>query len=194
MKLILYICKMKFNLPIMNATFYLLVPLVLFTVLLYPLLRKAVSLLEILVNKYLQQANKPQESPGNPLPQTMLNLKLLAFERIILLIERLKADSLIPRTLSSSLSSKEYQLLLLNNIRQEFEYNLSQQLYLSENAWTITVNFKDNMITLINRAATECPEGSSANVLAQKILELYISSDLRTDQILKIIKNEASKT
>lgn len=194
MKLILYICKMKFNLPIMNATFYLLVPLVLFTVLLYPLLRKAVSLLEILVNKYLQQVNKPQESPAPPLPQTMLNLKLLAFERIILLIERLKADSLIPRTLSSSLSSKEYQLLLLNNIRQEFEYNLSQQLYLSENAWTITVNFKDNMITLINRAATECPEGSSANVLAQKILELYISSDLRTDQILKIIKNEASKT
>lgn len=177
----------------MNATFYLLVPLVLFTVLLYPLLRKAVSLLEILVNKYLQQANKPRESTGNPLPQTMLNLKLLAFERIILLIERLKADSLIPRTLSSSLSSKEYQLLLLNNIRQEFEYNLSQQLYLSENAWTITVNFKDNMITLINRAATECPESSSANVLAQKILELYISSDLRTDQILKIIKAEASK-
>ncbi len=180
---------------LMNATFYLLIPIVIFTVLLYPLLRKTVSLLEILVNKYIQLSAKKQSQPeANHSPvQTLLHLKLLAYERIILLIERLKADSLIPRTLSSTSSCREYQLLLLNEIRQEFEYNLSQQLYLSENAWTVTVAFKDNMTTLINKAATECREDSPASLLAQKILELYITSELQADKILKIIKAEAMK-
>lgn len=179
----------------MNATFYLLIPLVLFTVLLYPLLRKAISLLEILVNKYIQLSTQKEKQPdtGNSPVQTLLHLRLLAYERIILLVERLKADSLIPRTLVPSSSCKEYQLSLLNEIRQEFEYNLSQQLYLSENAWTVTVAFKDNMTTLVNRAATECQEDSSASLLAQKILELYITSELQADQILKIIKAEATK-
>ena len=146
----------------MNPIFYLLLPLVLFTILLYPLLRKAVSLLEIFVNKYIQQVNTPAQpdkvtDTKTDTAKTLLNLKLLAYERIILFIERMKPDSLIPRTLTPSLNSKEYQLSLINEIRREFEYNLSQQLYLSENAWTVTVNYKDNIITLINSASADCP-------------------------------------
>ena len=176
----------------MNAIFYLLIPLVLFTILLYPLLRKAVALLEILVNKHIQQ---PTASQGNAdsLQTTAYNLKLLAYERITLLIERLKPDSLIPRTLSPELHYKEYQLLLLNEIRKEFEYNLSQQLYLSDNAWIVTVNFKDNVITLINSAASECQPDDNANQLGQKILERYITSGAYADKTLKIVKEEIYK-
>ena len=181
----------------MNATFYLLIPLVLFSILLYPLLRKAVSLLEILVNKYVQQSAAPQVSPSQgkneSIQTTAFQLKLLAYERITLLIERLKPDSLVPRTLSPDLNYKEYQLLLLNEIRKEFEYNLSQQLYLSETAWMVTMNFKDNIITLINSAASECKSDANANQLGQKILEHYITSGLHADQTLKIVKEEIYK-
>lgn len=170
---------------------YLLIPILLFLIMLYPLLRKAVSLLEIFVNKYVQQTvnrkNSHEKEEKNSSLQTVLNLKLLAYERIILFIERMKPDSLIPRTLSPAISTKEYQLLLINEIRKEFEYNLSQQLYLSENAWKVTVSFKDNVITLINSAAAECPS-DQAGSLARKILERYITSDLKADAILNIIK------
>ena len=177
----------------MDPIFYLLLPLVLFTILLYPLLRKAVSLLEIFVNKYIQQANASAQpaqtaSPKTDPAKTLLNLKLLAYERIILFIERMKPDSLIPRTLTPSLTGKEYQLALINEIRREFEYNLSQQLYLSENAWTVTVNYKDNIITLINSA--DCPPTDTAADLARKILEQYITSDIKTDRTLQIIKSD----
>ncbi len=188
----LYLQKRKLT-YIMNILFYLLLSLVIFTILLYPLLRKAVSLLEILVNKYIQQSsfsNKSQTDKDKTATQTIINLKLLAYERIILLTERLKPDSLIPRTISTTLSYKEYQILLLNEIRKEFEYNLSQQLYLSENTWTIVTNFKNNMTTLINTAAADCSSDATAHQLAQKILENYITSDLKADQILKIIKTE----
>lgn len=179
----------------MNPIFYLLLPLVLFTILLYPLLRKAVSLLEILVNKYIQQTNAPAQpdkttTPATDTAKTLLNLKLLAYERIILFIERMKPDSLIPRTLSPTLTSKEYQLSLINEIRREFEYNLSQQLYLSENAWTVTVNYKDNIITLINSASADCTPTDPAADLARKILEQYITSDIKTDRTLQIIKSD----
>lgn len=181
----------------MNAIFYLLIPLVLFTILLYPLLRKAISLLEILVNKFVQfsdfQKSGQQDEQQTATLQTVLNLKLLAYERIVLLIERLKPDSLIPRTLSPVLTCKEYQLLLLNEIRKEFEYNLSQQLYLSENTWKVTVNFKDNIITLVNSAAAECQAEDKASQLGRKILERYITSDFKSDQILQIIKKDIQK-
>ena len=169
----------------MNITTYFLIPLVLFVILLYPLVRKAVALLEILVNKQVQQTTQEKQANTSSTSQTLFNLKLLAYERIILFIERIKPDSFIP-----SLPYQEYQLLLINEIRKEFEYNLSQQLYLSENAWEVTVNFKDNIITLINSAATSCPPQATASDLARKILEHYISSDLKGDQILKIVKAE----
>ena len=174
----------------MNITTYFLIPLVLFVILLYPLVRKAVALLEILVNKQVQQTTQEKQANTSSTSQTLFNLKLLAYERIILFIERIKPDSFIPRTLPPSLPYQEYQLLLINEIRKEFEYNLSQQLYLSENAWEVTVNFKDNIITLINSAATSCPPQATASDLARKILEHYISSDLKGDQILKIVKAE----
>ena len=138
----------------MNITTYFLIPLVLFVILLYPLVRKAVALLEILVNKQVQQTTQEKQANTSSTSQTLFNLKLLAYERIILFI------------------------------------NLSQQLYLSENAWEVTVNFKDNIITLINSAATSCPPQATASDLARKILEHYISSDLKGDQILKIVKAE----
>ena len=168
---------------------YLLIPVVIFLALLYPMLRKALSLFEIWVNKYVQQANngRPVGKEKQTPVQTILNLKLLAYERVILFIERMKPDSLVPRTLSPSLSAKEYQLLLVNEIRKEFEYNLSQQLYLSESAWKVTVSFKDNVITLINSAAAECAAGQAGD-LARKVLERYIASDLKVDQLLSLVK------
>lgn len=178
----------------MTITDYLLIPLILFTILLYPLLRKIVSLLEIFVTKYVQKTSGKQmpdkQDNVQTTTQTLLNLKLLAYERIILFIERMKPDSLIPRTLSPALKSKEYQILLINEIRREFEYNLSQQLYLSEDAWMATTSFKDNIITLINTASSNCEPDHSATELAKKILGQYISSDIKIEQILQVIKKD----
>lgn len=171
---------------------YLLISLILFTLLLYPLLRKAIALLEIFVKKYVQNTSLPPIKQQVDISQPLSNLKLLAYERIILLIERIKPDSLIPRTLSGTTTNKEFRGVLINEVRKEFEYNLSQQLYLSESAWTIVVNFKDNMVTLINSAYTNCQPENPASELAQKVLESYIASDLPADRILKAIKADIS--
>ena len=84
----------------MNITTYFLIPLVLFVILLYPLVRKAVALLEILVNKQVQQTTQEKQANTSSTSQTLFNLKLLAYERIILLNIRtcltIKIQQLVP--------------------------------------------------------------------------------------------------
>lgn len=174
----------------MTITDFLLIALIALVLLLYPLFRKILSLTEIIVKRHAR-SDAPQPDSAPSATQTLLNLKLLAYERIILFIERMKPDSLIPRTISAGYTNQEYHQLLLGEIRKEFEYNLSQQLYLSENAWTIVSNFKNNMTTLVNTSANDCVPTEPANGLAKKILERYISSDdIKIDRILQAIKND----
>lgn len=172
----------------MTFSDYLLILVVIFCMLLYPLFKKAVSLGEIFVNNYLQ--NTTASSGKQAAAKTLLNLKLLAYERILLFVERMKPDSLIPRTLQTNLTNGQYHRVLLEEIRNEYEYNLSQQLYLSENAWLAASTYKENLITLIDTAATECKLDNKAGELAKKILEHYLTSDLKPDRILQIIKSD----
>lgn len=168
---------------------YLLLPLILAVFMLYPLFRRGVSLLEIFVNKYIRSQNEPSQTASAP-AQTLLQLKLLAYERMTLFIERMKPDSLVPRTLSSQFSVREYQRLLVNEIRQEYEYNLSQQLYLSETVWSLVTDFKNNITTLINTAAAGCEPDKPAGELAKKILEDYLTSDIHAEQLLHLLKSD----
>lgn len=168
---------------------YLLLPLILAIFMLYPLLRKGVSLLEIFVNRYVRNQDTAVRPSSDP-AQTLLQLKLLAYERVILFIERMKPDSLVPRTVNVRLTAREYQRLLLNEIRQEYEYNLSQQLYVSETIWSVVTDFKNNITTLINTSAAACGADEPAGKLAKKILEDYLISDMKTEELLRVVKND----
>lgn len=180
----------------MNISNFLLdlVPAVLIIALFYPLCRKVAALLELTAHKYITHLSHKQTAPPSATQPSatnmILRLKFQAYERIILFIERMKPDSLIPRTLNPALTNREYQTLLINEVRKEFEYNLSQQLYLTENAWTLAGNMKAQLTTLINTAATDCKPENPSGELAKKILEQYISSDIKVDQILSMIKSD----
>lgn len=101
-------------------------------------------------------------------------LRLQAYERIILFLERISPESLIMRVNKSNMKSKELQTELLNNIRSEFEHNLSQQVYISQQAWEVTKNAKANMIKLINSVADGVDNHSPSLQLNQAILERVI--------------------
>ncbi|MDR0982260.1 MAG: hypothetical protein LBM07_03325 [Culturomica sp.] len=169
----------------LGITDYLLIALLLMVVMCFPFFKKVVALLEIVAKKYLQT---PPPPVVNDEKNRLMNLKLLAYERMIMFIERMKPDSLVPRTLLSSMTNREYQQLLIAEIRREYEYNLSQQLYVSSEAWIAITNYKNNLLTLINSVATDLEGGKPATELAQKILEKYIYADLKTDEIILLMK------
>jgi hypothetical protein len=118
---------------------------------------------------------------------------LQAYERVVLLLERISPESLIMRTQKSSMSSKQFQSLLISSIRAEFEHNLSQQIYISQNSWEAVKNAKESIIKLINVAAARLkPEATSAE-LGKTILEMYVSIEIQpVTSAIKIVKDEIS--
>jgi len=108
-------------------------------------------------------------------------LKLQAYERLILLANRIAIPSLITRLQNdgksnSTLSATDQQLLLVSTIKEEFEHNVTQQLYVSKTAWDTVTNFKEKNILIIHQAAATLPTGSNAGQL-NKLLISFLADD-----------------
>ncbi len=118
-------------------------------------------------------------------------LKLQACERLILFLERITPNNLILRVHTPDMTASQLQAALIRTVREEFEYNLSQQLFLSTKTWELIRNAKEEIIRQINMAASDLKEGRSARDLAGIILQLSLSQE-REPVILAIeaIKSE----
>lgn len=101
-------------------------------------------------------------------------IRLQAYERITLFLERITPDSLIMRVMNPKMTSQQLQSELLKTIRAEFEHNLSQQIYLSPKAWEIVKNAKEQVIKIINIAFTKVKADDPAIRLSQQIIEKMV--------------------
>jgi hypothetical protein len=100
----------------------------------------------------------------------LLPLRLQAFERIILFLERISPENLIMRITRPEMSAIQLQSELVKVIREEFEYNLSQQIYISATGWELVKNAKEETIRLINVASGKVAENASSGDLVRAIL------------------------
>jgi hypothetical protein len=113
-------------------------------------------------------------------PQTNFNsvpLQLQAYERLVLLTERISLPNLISRISQPQLSAKEMQLQLLENIKQEFEYNASQQIYVSPVAWEAVRNLRDQNMLIINQVTNVLPADATGSDLNKQLLEVIMKQD-----------------
>lgn len=101
-------------------------------------------------------------------------LQLQAYERLVLLIERIALPNLISRTVQPNVPAKEAQLYLIEGIKQEFEYNASQQIYVSAIAWDAVRNLRDQNLLIINQVAGLLPPDATGNDLAKKVLDVIM--------------------
>lgn len=103
--------------------------------------------------------------------RTVTPIRLQAYERIILFLERISLESLIVRVSSTGMSANQLHSAMLNAIRSEFEHNLSQQIYMSPQAWEVVRNARSNMIKIINSEVEKLPGNSTAMALSKHLLE-----------------------
>ncbi len=101
-------------------------------------------------------------------------IRLQAYERLILFLERISPESMIMRVNQPNMNSQRLQTSLLSTIRAEWEHNLSQQLYVSNEVWELTRNAKGNVIKLINICAERVDPEAPSIEFSQKILELMV--------------------
>ena len=105
----------------------------------------------------------------------IIKLKLQALERFTLYAERSSLKNLISRTPSSGMTVLDLQLALLDTLRSEYEYNVTQQIYIAQKMWMAIGNLKDQNTFIINQLAATLPPDGNAIELSKRILE-YVSS------------------
>jgi hypothetical protein len=120
----------------------------------------------------------------------VLLLRLQAYERLILLMERITPDNLVMRTDTTGLNFADFHLELLSIIRAEYDHNISQQLYVSDSVWQETTIAKEEIIKLINICFNEIKEPSLL-AIKKRIVETHIQSNMPTLKAIKAIKAEA---
>lgn len=125
--------------------------------------------------------------------QITLPLRLQAFERLILLCERIDLADLVLRLKTPGTSSNALRSALLLAIQQEYEHNLTQQLYVSEELWSILLAAKDKTMDLIAMAAVGLEPGANADDYASQLMNIASQETSLPSQIAKrAIKTESS--
>lgn len=121
-------------------------------------------------------------------------IRLQAYERMTLFLERITPTNLLIRLGSPDIQAIDYQRVLLQEIREEFNHNLAQQVYISHETWEKIRTAMNDVVALINTAASEVsPDAASIN-LSKKIFEKVISENQQpTAETLKTLKEEAQR-
>lgn len=116
-------------------------------------------------------AKQKQEEPAKS-----FQLQLQAYERLILLADRIALPHVISRSNQQGVSLAEMQYLLVNTIKQEFDHNITQQIYVSSEAWDAVRNLKEQNIHIINQVASFLPPESTGTDLNKHILEMIVNN------------------
>ncbi len=120
--------------------------------------------------------------------------RLRAYERLVLFVERITPENLIPRVLKGNMPIPQFQALLIKTIREEFEHNLSQQIYVSDEAWNRVCVAKESTIKLINISASTIKSDAGAIEMSKLIFEAYGKAESKpAEDTLKFLKQEAKQ-
>ena len=161
------------------------------------MLNLGISILALLISLltlflYSQRQKKPiQETTSfNTRP-----LQLQAYERLVMLTERISLPNLVSRSNQPGMNAKEMQLLLLESIKQEYEYNATQQIYVSPVAWEAIRNLKEQNMLIINQVASTLPADASGFELNKRLLEYTMTQKKGTmhEIVLEALNYEAKK-
>ena len=127
--------------------------------------------------------------------ETILPNRIQAYERICLFLERISPQNMLLRLNTPGIPAREFHRLLLDEIRNEYNHNVSQQIYMSEDVWNLVKNAKEDLIIQINEASQSMSAESTSLDLAKKIFEL--SMDKKVDPMghaLSEVKKEIQRT
>lgn len=103
--------------------------------------------------------------------ETILPNRLHAYERICLFLERISPNSLVVRLNNGQYTAREFQQIMLNEVREEYNHNVSQQVYMSDEAWELVKTAKEELIVSINESAIGLDENATGIDLSKGLFD-----------------------
>jgi len=123
----------------------------------------------------LSRKQKQSETSGAADGFNSRPLQLQAYERLVMLSERIALPNLISRANQPGLDAKQMQVLLLESIKQEYEYNMTQQIYVSPVAWEAVRNLKEQTMLIINQVAGALPPHATGLDLNKVLMDVMMN-------------------
>jgi hypothetical protein len=171
------------------------------TVTLVEILKYTIPALIVLISSYLivkrflvSQTQRKQLALLQETTETTVKLRLVAYERLALYVERINPRALIPRVYASGMTASDLAQVLTYSITTEFEHNLSQQIYVSPHVWNTVRNVKEQEQNMINTIARQMNPDAPAKDLHQRIVDYILTApEMPTDIALQVINEEAKK-
>jgi len=118
-------------------------------------------------------------------------IKLQAYERLALFLDRISPDNLVLRLSKSGQSASQLRVALLQTISDEFNHNISQQIYVTDQSWNMIKAVKEQIIGIIEVCYSECTENESGPALGKKILTRLINEkQIPTQRAIELLKKE----
>ncbi len=158
---------------------------------LYSVINNTLSQLNETIIALVQRSEMPQQVVEHNGKENSNALRLQACERLTLMLERINVPNLLLRlSPGPDVGAKKYTATLLLTIREEFEYNVTQQIYVSDALWSIMIQARDNVSQLIVRAAEGAETGE------QVVNRLRLMSSRQPDDAIGLgqaaVRREAS--
>ncbi|MEN9340149.1 MAG: hypothetical protein RIQ62_1461 [Bacteroidota bacterium] len=150
----------------------------------------------VIVHKFLiRETEKKRLAIFSDSSKITLQMRLQAYERLVIFVERMHPNSMIQRFYTKEATAQDLQLAMIQSIRAEFEHNLSQQLYVSHEVWQTIITVKEQEITMINRVGSSLPMGAPAVELVRALTEFVVTDEqvLPTSIALETINREAKQ-
>lgn len=134
--------------------------------------------------QYLKNQNKNAEHN--------VPIKLQAYERLLLLMERIRLSNLVFRLRSTDMNVKELTASLLISIQKEYEHNQAQQLYVSNELWNIIKKAKENIQNIVSESSSKFSDSENCNNMANTLM-MFEKGQSKTsvDVAIEAIKKEA---
>ena len=125
--------------------------------------------------------------------KTSMAIRFQAYERMALFLERINPPNLIPRVMTAGQSAAGFQAQLHRSIRDEYEHNLSQQLYISDASWVLVQKAKEEVVSLVNLVASKVKSEEDGGKFASEMLTIGFAAknnpiDVALDGLKKDIR------
>lgn len=123
--------------------------------------------------------------------ETIMPIRLQAYERVCLLLERISPHQLVLRVNDPTYTVGEFQQMLLKAVREEFHHNISQQVYVSEQSWDLVKAAVEDIVMIINASAQQLRPDARGIELAKTIMEQLMQRN--EDPVTKALKSVKSE-
>jgi hypothetical protein len=118
-------------------------------------------------------------------------IKLQAYERLTLFLDRISPDNLVVRLSKGGQSAAQLRSELIHTVTNEFNHNIAQQIYVSDNSWNMIKAVKEQILVLIETSYQQCDAGETGPGLGKKILNKLIEQKNNpTQRAIELLKKE----